>query len=187
MEISHNQLYTHKVKTTIWEQIHLNFYTTYNYNKWHNTVQPCPMCRKIPDNVFHIILECNFVISMWKRIETTLYKIDPLKISPYELAFGIQPKSKSDINMTILRNFLTFTLRNIIMEEERKAYYKQGRINNQYFITMYNNIISEKIITMNNLFRNIGQSEYFENIITLNSAVARKMPDHSYKINQIIQ
>ena len=31
----HNFLTNNCTKTTIWEQIHLNFYTQYNYNKWH--------------------------------------------------------------------------------------------------------------------------------------------------------
>ena len=53
----HQQFFTDETKSTIWEQIHLNFYTTYNYNKWHNTLQPCPLCNKIPEDIFHVILD----------------------------------------------------------------------------------------------------------------------------------
>ena len=38
----YQHFFTEETKSIIWEQIHLNFYTTYNYNKWHNTFQPCP-------------------------------------------------------------------------------------------------------------------------------------------------
>ena len=29
---------TSVTKTAIWEQIHLNFYTQYSYNKWHGVI-----------------------------------------------------------------------------------------------------------------------------------------------------
>ena len=34
-EAVHNPLATEDTKTLIWEQIHLNMYTTHSYNKWH--------------------------------------------------------------------------------------------------------------------------------------------------------
>ena len=48
-------------KSSIWEQLHLNFFTQYNFNKWHTTDSPCSFCRKLPRNSFHIILICPFV------------------------------------------------------------------------------------------------------------------------------
>ena len=71
-ESVNNHFHTEKVKSTIWEQIHLNFYTTYSYNKWHNTLHPCPLCNKIPDDIFHIILDCRFTKILWRRIEKVL-------------------------------------------------------------------------------------------------------------------
>ena len=55
-------------KTIIWEQIHLNEYTTYSYNKWHNAQQVCPFCQEIPDTRFHITLECPVVQSLWSEV-----------------------------------------------------------------------------------------------------------------------
>ena len=71
----HKQFFTEVVKSTVWEQIHLNFYTTYNYNKWHNSLDPCPLCRKIPEDVFHILLDCKFTTYMWKKLDGSLRKI----------------------------------------------------------------------------------------------------------------
>ena len=31
----HNSLNTNKTTSVIWQQLHLNFYTQYSYNKWH--------------------------------------------------------------------------------------------------------------------------------------------------------
>ena len=51
----HKQFFTEKMKTSIWEQLHLNFYTTYNFNSWFNQLNPCPLCGKIPEDVFSLI------------------------------------------------------------------------------------------------------------------------------------
>ena len=64
------------------------------------------------------------------------------------------------------------------MEGERKAYYEPRRKRCKNFAKMYNNVISEQIITMDTLFRNIGQSHKFEKIITLKNIILRKMITH---------
>ena len=121
-ESVHEQFFTEETKSTIWEQLHLNFYTTYSYNKWHNNMLPCPLCRKIPEDIYHIILDCKFTKVMWKRLEKVLFKILPQLPTTYEKAFGLQPVNIKKRNPYILRNWITFTLRHQIMLEERKAY-----------------------------------------------------------------
>ena len=34
----------------LWEQIHLNMYTTHSYNKWHKSSLSCPLCTQTIDN-----------------------------------------------------------------------------------------------------------------------------------------
>ena len=58
----HNVLSTNQTENIIWQQIHLNFYTQFSYNTWHQTQDPCPLCNKIPENIFHIILQCDLNI-----------------------------------------------------------------------------------------------------------------------------
>ena len=57
----HNPLNTNKTTSVIWQQLHLNFYTQYSYNKWHKVNMACPLCGKIPKNIFHLILDCELV------------------------------------------------------------------------------------------------------------------------------
>ena len=61
----HNFLSSNRTKTAIWEQIHLNFYTQYSFNKWHNKANLCSLCNKLPDSIYHIILHCDFVNTIW--------------------------------------------------------------------------------------------------------------------------
>ena len=59
-ETVHNFLSANKTKTIIWQQIHLNFYTQYSYNKWHKANLPCT-AHKIPQDIYHIIVHCDVV------------------------------------------------------------------------------------------------------------------------------
>ena len=48
----YNILSTNQTRSIIWEQIHLNFYTQYSYNKWHKKIEPCPYVSKIHRMIF---------------------------------------------------------------------------------------------------------------------------------------
>ena len=184
----HNNFNTTQTKSIIWEQIHLNFYTTYNYNKWHNTLQPCPLCNKIPEDIFHIILDCKFTNKMWMHLEKTLLKIIPIPVTTYEKAFGLQTKKKMDQCQKQLRNWLTFTLRYYIMQEERKAYYKKTPQNERIFIMKIKRKISDEIKTKEYFYKYTGRENYFEKIITAKNAITEKKSDGTYHIkeNEII-
>ena len=167
------------MKSTIWEQTHLNFYTTYNYNKWHNTLHPCPLCQKIPDEVFHILIDCEFTRYMWGKLQATLLKINPTPISTLEMALGIQPTCKREINSTILRNWVTFSLRHHIMKEERRAFYlsKYALKNKMYFAEKFNDQMRQEMMIKcrQYTFRGLGQK--FEAIATINDTMLTKNED----------
>ena len=116
-----NFLSSNSTKTLIWQQLHLNFYTQYSYNKWHNQQLPCSLCRKIPQNIFHIILDCQFSTRMWAHLEPCLRELEPSGVSKEEMAFGILRK-KPGIGV-LMRNWVSYLLREFISEQERTAYH----------------------------------------------------------------
>ena len=77
----HNYLSTYKTTSIIWQQIHLNFYTQYSYNKWHKANNACPLCGQIPKDIFHIILRCETVTKIWKIMELLLLRLHQTQIS----------------------------------------------------------------------------------------------------------
>ena len=176
----HNTFFTEEIKSTIWEQIHLNFYTTYNYMKWHNSLIPCPLCNKIPEDIFHIILDCKFTRTMWKTLETILIKIVPLQISAHEMAFGLQTTRYKDKCIT-LRNWLTYNLRHCIMKEERKAHYR-NTLNHDTFIMTFWNKIAQKAKEKELYYKHVGREKVFQDIITTNNVIARKNRQGIYEI-----
>ena len=117
----HNRMTTEDTKSTIWEQIHLNTYTTYSYNKWHNREDTCPLCLQCVEDKFHILLACPITVSLWSQLSPLLYLISPAPVMELEMAFGI-------LGMTLaitLRNWLTFELRACIHQQENLAYHNQ--------------------------------------------------------------
>ena len=113
----HNFLVSNETRTAVWEQIHLNFYTQYSYNKWHNASNLCPLCEKLPESIFHIILHCDFVNTVWAHLQPTLSYLNTKTLDDTEKALGIvQIKSTPGI---VLRNWLGYRLRQQILPLER--------------------------------------------------------------------
>ena len=144
------------------------------YNKWHNTFKPCPLCNKIPDDIFHIIIDCKFTKTMWKRVERVLLKIIPIQVTDTEKALGLQPRRQSETQATILRNWITFSLRHLIMLEERRAFaikdYHTHSVE-KFFIKF--NFKTLKELKLKKLqYEHRNASELFENIVTTKMAVA---------------
>ena len=157
------------------DQIHLHFYTTYSYNKWKNALQPCPLCNKIPEDIFHIIIDCRFTKTVWKRIERKMLKIISIPVTDSEKAFGLQPRKENESNATILRNWVTFSLRHSILLEEREAYY----INNYHkrsiekFFMKFNSKAQEELQYKKLLYDHRDLAAKFEKIVTVNNVIAR--------------
>ena len=114
----------------------MNFYTQYSYNKWYKVTQACSLCDEIPQNIFHLILHCKTVLTIWKDIDPTLLKLHPTPVCNEEMAFGIlikrpekdQPSRPSTKHGLYVRNWLTYLMRTCIANMERKAHHSSSNI-----------------------------------------------------------
>ena len=160
-----NPISTENTKTIIWEQIHLNSYTTYSYNKWHNAQQKCPFCLQIPENKYHITIECPTLTIIWTELEQHLQKIHPIQITNKEIVFGIQGTTPN----IILRNWMTFLFRQCIVEQENRAYHnKKGKGNIDDIKLLYNQKIKTEVWNKYNIYSNLGRIPYFTQIFAVN-------------------
>ena len=135
----HNMLSSNETKTAIWQQIHLNFYTQYSYNKWHKVHENCPLCLLVPQNIFHITLDCNVTNLVWEKIKPTLMKLETVQISEDEKILGIAKKTHTD--GSLLRNWITYMLRFLIMEEEKIAYHTGSIPKTNTFLQKFNRLV----------------------------------------------
>ena len=178
----HNPLCLTNTRSAVWEQIHLNFYTTYNYNKWHNQNKLCPLCSTCPETMFHIILDCPFVTQMWLELEPLLQLITPQPVTYQELAFGLSGTTKQ----VHLRNWITYTLREVITQFEAFAYHNQlGLGNTSLFKPYYNNKISSYIAYWFYYYKHIGRFDLFKQKITFTDVLAVVRPDESLFIKDV--
>ena len=161
-----NPITTEDTKTIIWEQIHLNDYNTYSYNKWHKTQQKCPLCLHIPLSKFHLTIQCEMVTRLWKDLEFHLCKIHPAPVTDSEKVFGLPETTPS----AILRNWMTFLLRRCIVEHESIAYYNQKGLRNENDIKIsYNQLVKTEVWLKYNIFSKHGRLEYFERLFAVNN------------------
>ena len=122
----HNPLNLRKTTSIIWHQLHLNFYTQYSYNKWHKVNLACPLCGKVPKDIFHVILHCDLVSRVWRDITPVLLRLHPTRPNDEEKAFGIV--SRNPPPAVCVRNWLTFLMRKCISKMERRAHYNSSNI-----------------------------------------------------------
>ena len=124
----HNPLCTNETVSQVWDQVHLNGYTTASYSKWFKKSMSCPLCKEeiIDNDCFHLILNCAFSKQIWSEITPFLLKLHPVSISEEEMAFGLYGSSPR----ILVRNWLSFLLRDCIIRQEKSAFHNDLGIGN---------------------------------------------------------
>ena len=179
----HNNIHNKQTQSTIWEQVHLNFFTRYSYNKWHGDDDACTLCKNtVPQDIFHIILDCPFVQLMWQTIEPVLLKIDSTPITLKEMAFGLIGNSPT----ILLRNWITFILRDLIMAEESATYYHPtGTMDLSHLKHKLNAKVHGEIERMFLLYRRAHLLHKFERIFMSVDFLVHKIEEEKYLIRHI--
>ena len=188
----HNYLNTYKTTSLIWQQIHLNFYTQYLYNKWHKVRNPCPLCGQVPQNRAHIMLYCDTVAKIWADIEPLLIKLHPAPVSDVEKAFGIviqKPKNQKYNRPSKhfgihVRNWLTYLMRKTIDKVERKAHYSNFSIISRIKKEVQYSVVKEldkKLFALHN----DGKMSVFDQFFAYNNILCKKTGEATYKINKL--
>ena len=159
----HNPISTEDTKTLIWEQIHLNNYTTYSYNKWHQNEEPalCPFCLQIPLERHHIPISCHVIAQLWIELEGHLKVINPAPLSDCEKIFGMHGSTPN----VLLRNWLTYLFRQIVAEQEGCAFHNgKGPANAKCIRSAYNDQVKSELWLKYNIYRNLGREDYYTKI-----------------------
>ena len=188
----HNYLSTYKTTSLIWQQIHLNFYTQYSYNKWHKVQNPCPLCGLIPQNIFHIILHCDAVAQIWKDIEPILFNLHPIQVSDTEKAFGIvikrppnqQCNRPSKYFGIHVRNWLTYLMRKSIAKVERKAHYTNFNIRTRLKKEVQHSFVKEldkKLF----ILHNDEKMDVFDQFFAYKNVLCKKTGEATYKTSKL--
>ena len=145
--------------------------------------EACPLCQKVPKDIYHIIMNCSFVNKLWEEIEPLLKQLHPIAITDEEKAFGIVQKNQT--TGILLRNWLTFLLRECITQEERAAYHTLKKPNLENTKKKINQALGFEIHLKIIRYRNENNLAFFEKIIAHGEVVCRKGEDGEYEIKQV--
>lgn len=179
----HNFLLTNDTKTIIWQQLHLNFYTQYSYNKWHGKHEFCPLCKKNPENIYHIILHCDFANILWEDVEHTLMKLHPVPVSTEEKALGIVKKNPT--SGILLRNWVTYSLRKCIMQKEQEAYYNPNRGSVERTKVKFNQTMASEVKIKMIQYKNENNLAFFDKMITHAGILCEKVGEGEYCFKKV--
>jgi len=164
----HNKISFEETKSAIWEQLHLNSYTQYCFNKWNQKQDNCRLCREIPLDRFHLILDCKFTKTLWQDLEPALNEIYRIQITEEEMAFGLKGKSPE----IQLRNWLTFVLKETIIRIELRAYYNEQYLDNlDETKQKYNEKINQYISLTYETYRDQGRYDIFIRFFCINNSL----------------
>ena len=99
------------VKSAIWRQINLNFWTTYmDYAYIARGDGLCPMCGEWARTRWHIVVECEVTKQVWGKLSATLERLVDGGVNGGEMVFGKAGQERG----VKLRNRLGFTLRSAV-------------------------------------------------------------------------
>ena len=178
----HSNLHSNATKTAIWEQLHLNFYTQYSYNKWHSTSDLCPLCHEIPDDIYHIMLHCQFTNTIWADLQPKLRRFHSRSINDEEKALGlVNVRSSPGI---LLRNWVTFKVREQIMNFEKNAYHS-GRPSIDSFKAQLNQSMADEVKQIIHRYINEGSTTKVDKLIAFRGVLCKNSTNGHYTINPI--
>ena len=142
-----------------------------------NTV--CTLCGQLPQENYHVILTCPFIKNLWRDLTPLLLKIDKTQVTQIEMAFGLLTATPN----SMLRNFLTYTMREMVEKQEKKAYYNSNVNNNMIdFKFKFNSRIRKYVQQSFRSSQKAAAKETFEAFFCVNNALATVSEEAEFEI-----
>ena len=116
-------------------------------------------------------------------MEPILKQLHPQMITDEEKAFGITHKTKT-IGI-LLRNWLTYLLRECILDAERAAYHTPKLGDLAYIKRKLNMAVKSEIRMKAFRYKNEGKVDFFDKIFTHADILCKKNEDGEYEIKKV--
>ena len=144
-----------------------------------------PLCGKLPEDIFHIILDCDFVNTVWDHLQPTLSQLSAKILDDPEKALGIvQIKQKPGI---ILRNWLGYKLREQILLFERKSYHQTKLPSVELFKAKFNQSVATDVKQMIYRFNDDGTFGKFEEIVAFKGILCERKQHGEYRLKTVFK
>ena len=121
----HQSIVSADVKSIIYSQIHLGYFSEYRLVK-NRSIQSatCKLCSEPLTELHHEIINCKVLLKVIDSFKTLISKLGRTEtLSQQELAFGTLANS----NKEQLRNFIVFIIRSIVHKSRGTVFRNQGQ------------------------------------------------------------
>ena len=120
---------------------------------------------------------------MWFEIEPLLNRLHSAPITEEEKAFGItHRKSTTGI---ILRNWVTYSLRKLVMQIEKEAYYAPSKADVERSKTLFNQGMALQVKKKLIRYKSENNLDFFDNTITHAGVLCEKIRDGEYRFKKV--
>ena len=129
-------------------------------------------------------MHCDFVNTVWTQLTPTLIKLHDKSVDDIEKAFGIVDIKKS--NGMILRNWITYKMRELILQFERKAYHSAKIPSMDVFKAKLNQSIASDLKKWMHIYNNQHKLHIFEKIFAHKDILCQKLQEGEYRLKKVM-
>ena len=128
------------------------------------------------------MLDCTFTNTIWTDLQPMLGRFRSIVVNDQEKTLGlVDVKSSSG---TLLRNWVTYKVREQIMKFERQAYYS-GRPSIESFKVQFNQSMANEVKQIIHRYTNEGSVTKIDKVIAYKGILCKKASNGCYTINPI--
>ena len=139
----------------------------------------------MPESIFHIILHCDFVNTVWAHLQPILTQLNTKALDDPEKALGIvQIKSTPGIS---LRNWLGYKIREQILLFERRAYRQSKVPSLDMFKAKFNQMIATEVKHLMYRLKNEGKLDKFEEVVAFKGIICEKKGQGEYLFKRVFK
>ena len=85
----HHSLCHNEIKTDIFKQVHLKFFSPYIQGKTDSSAGSCNLCKKVQESQKHHVVECEATKEILSRFGNLIYALKPTTTIKHEMVFGM--------------------------------------------------------------------------------------------------
>ena len=143
-----------------------------------------PLCKKVPESIYHIILHCDFVNTIWDDIQPVLLQLSHRPISDEEKVLGIVNIKKNPA--ILVRNWLTYNMREKILDFEGATYHHSGA-SVPLFKAKFNQAMASEVKRLMHQFNYDGKISKFEETVAHGNILCEKLGEGQYRLNTVFK
>ena len=90
----HHSLCHNAIKSDIFKQVHLKFFSPYIQGKTDSNAGYCNLCKKVQESQKHHVAECEATKEIFSHFGNLIYALKPITMTKQEMVFGMKEEKQ---------------------------------------------------------------------------------------------